>query len=102
MLDPNLDTQLICKAQPIRVAHNGTFIVDCSVLKYKKDLADDLGVLASKGLRKTTFGAFFTPGYVQIATGYNGYVMHCAWHTHGTSGDLRRLVVFIEGKNAQV
>lgn len=101
LLDPNIDTQLICKAQPIRVAHNVTFVVDCSVLHDRKDLlADDLGVWISKGSRKTCFTAKISSGCVSITVGgseVSHYVMHRTWHTHGTSGDVRRLVVFIEG-----
>ena len=106
LLDPKIDSQLICKAQPNRIAHNVTFVVDCSVLRDKKDLlADDLGVWVSKGSRKTRFTPNVSPGCVNIVIGGNDpnqHTMHRAWHTHGTSGDFRRLVVFIEGINDSI
>lgn len=87
LLDPDVDSKLICKTQPLQVAHNVTFVVDCSALHDKKDLlADDLGVWISKGSRKTSFVANISPGFVRVSIGGQGpnqYVMHRAWHTHG-------------------
>lgn len=101
LLDPDIDLELVCKAQPTRVAHNVTFVVDCSHLADKRDIfADDLGVWISKGSRKTHFSAKVSSGFVRIALEsdkQDQYVMHRTWHTHGTSADFRRLVVSIKG-----
>ena len=102
ILDPNIDKELVCKAQPIRVSHNVTFVVDCSCLADREDiLADDLGVWISNGSRKTRFSAKVSPsGIVSISldsSAADHHVMYRAWHTHGTSADFRRLVVSIEG-----
>lgn len=103
LLDRNFDSDFVCKAQPTRVSHNVAFVVDCSYLADRKDLlVDDLGVWTSKGSRKTPFSATISSNNVSIrvrSDEHNNYLMHRAWHTHGTSDDVRRLVVSIEGKN---
>ena len=103
LLYPTIDPRLLCKAQPTRISHNVTFIVDCSYLTNVKDLCvDDMGVWISKGSRKTCFSANISVGCVSIdleRKGDNHFVMHRTWHTHGASEDFRRLTVFIEGKH---
>ena len=102
LLDPSIDPRLLCKAQPTRISHNVTFVVDCSYLANPKDLyADDMGVWISKGSRKTYFSANISDACVSVdleRKGDNHFSMHRAWHTHGTSEDFRRLTVLIEGK----
>lgn len=103
LLEKNFDQGLVCKAQPMRVSHNVAFVVDCTFLADRKDLlVDDLGVWISNGCRKTPFSATIASGCVSIQLAgpseHSQYVMHRAWHTHGTSSDVRRLVVSIEGK----
>ena len=101
LLDTSIDSELVCKAQPTRVAYNVTFVVDCSYLADRKDLfVDDLGVWISKGSRKTSFSTTISPGCVSInidSDQTNLFIMHRTWQTHGTSEDVRKLVVFIEG-----
>ena len=97
LMDPDINSDYVCQIQPTRVAHNVTFVVDCSYLANKKDLlVDDLGVWKSNGTRKTTFSSSISSGCVTIHVGQSGqYVMHRAWYTHG---DFRKLTVYIEGK----
>ena len=101
LMDQNFDLGLVCKAQPTRVSHNVAFVIDCTYLADRKDLlVDDLGVWVSNGSRKTPFSATISSGCVSIKVGpaeHSQYLMHRAWHTHGTSDDVRRLVVSIEG-----
>ena len=98
-----MDKELVCEAQSTRVAHNVTFVVDCSYLADRKDLlAYDLGVWVSKGSRKTSFTAEISPTGVSVVVESGGqveYVMHRGWHTHGRSEDAPRLV--IEGAEKQ-
>ena len=56
LLDPNFDKDFVCKAQPVRISHNVSFIVDCTYLADRKDLlVDDLGTMVSNGSRKHIF-----------------------------------------------
>ena len=101
LLDPNIDPELVCKAQPTRISHNVTFVIDSSHLADRRDIfADDLGVWISKGSRKTCFSAKISSGIVSISVDsdkQNQYTMFRSWHMHGTSADFRRLVVSIQG-----
>ena len=99
LLDPDINLELVCKSRPTRIGHNVTFVVDCSYFPDRKDvLVDDIGVLVLNGSRKTQFSASISHSAVSISTDDSGdYVMHRAWHIHGTSKDLRRLVVSIQG-----
>lgn len=54
LLDPELDVNRICKAQPVAVESNVAFIVDLKHLKHPKDLlCDELGAWKCNGSHHT-------------------------------------------------
>ena len=80
------------------IAHNLTFVIDCSHFPDRIDvLVDDLGVWVLNVSRKTWFSASISD-HVSVNIDDSGdYIMHRAWYYHGTSKDLQKLSVSIEG-----
>lgn len=104
LLDPDLNTDRICKTQPTDVAHNAAFFVDVSKLKCVKNLyRDDMGSWHCNGAYKSWIEVDFT-GYITIhGNSKPSLVNEGFYHItkksffHKTSKDLKKTVSLHSG-----
>lgn len=104
LLDPDLNTDRICKTQPTDVAHNAAFVVDVSKLKCVKDLyCDDMGSWHCNGAYKSWIEVDFT-GYITIhgkskpsLVNESFYHITKKYFFHKTSKDLKKTVSLLSG-----
>ena len=109
LLDPDLNTDKICKAQPTDIAHNTAFVVDLSKLRCTKDLyCDDMGSWHCNGIYKSWIEVDFT-GYITIhgkskplLANENVYHITKKYFFHKTSKDLKKTISLLAGMGVHV
>lgn len=101
-MDKNIDSNRVCRIQPLGIARNATFVVDLDQVFFSDLKADDLGTWSSNGTKSTYFS--MVAGNIEITNGkpsHNSrssyYVLTRRYYTHGTYHLLRRILVDIRG-----
>ena len=105
----NVSKEKVCKAQPVNVEHNCSFVVDLSCVNDPNDLrADDSGVWKHQGVRKSwvvmdnTRNILFQsrerpPQKQDIPQNGRQYVLTRVYHALQESNDFRRMIVTLQG-----
>ena len=106
LLDPDLDSDLVCKTQPVNIEQNATFIVNLSELNNPKDIyVDDMGSWKYNGVYRTWItveedGFVVFQGKKQPVDTPDGSLYHIVkkYFHHKTSSDFKKTIAFLSGK----
>lgn len=100
LLSKELDTQRVCKVQPLGVCKNTLFIIDIDEVAFSDIKADDLGSWKSTGTKRTyfRFDKENTLVYAMPGANYREYfLLNRRYYVHKTYKCFHRVISDIQG-----
>jgi hypothetical protein len=113
LLDTKPSDEIVCQKRPMKIQMNCSFLLNCSVLKDRRDIrADDLGTWNHNGVntryfkvKKDTKGR--VKEVIQQPKAFKSnklnagmFLMRRTYHANGTAPDFKRMIVEMEGNSS--
>lgn len=108
LLDPHIDSSLICRGRPLNIESSGTFVIDLDSLEDPDDIKkDNFGVWDHSGSHNVKFDCCISGGEVHIGRGvldsesnnWESFSLRRLHSKHPTNNKFRRMLCLITGKS---